>query len=235
MKKEITVQDVADMIDHSLLRPDITIDELKEGCDLAIKYNLISVCARPSDMDVVCEKLKGSSVLPTTVISFPHGTCTTETKIFELKDAISKGALECDVVMNVGRFLSGEYDYVVNELTKLAEISHENNIILKVIFENHYLTDEQIVKACQLAKEANVDFIKTSTGYAASGAKMHDLEIMVANAEGRQVKAAGGVRTLDDCLAMLAIGVTRVGTRASEDIILEAQKRFENGTLNVDQ
>lgn len=235
MKKEITVQDVADTIDHSLLRPDITIDELKEGCDLAIKYNLISVCARPSDMDVVCEKLKGSSVLPTTVISFPHGTCTTETKIFELKDAISKGALECDVVMNVGRFLSGEYDYVVKELTKLAEISHENNIILKVIFENHYLTDEQIVKACQLAKEANVDFIKTSTGYAASGAKMHDLEIMVANAEGRQVKAAGGVRTLDDCLAMLAIGVTRVGTRASEDIILEAQKRFENGTLNVDQ
>jgi len=235
MKKEITVQDVANMIDHSLLRPDITISELKEGCDLAIKYNLISVCARPSDMDIVCEKLKGSDVLPTTVISFPHGTCTTETKIFELEDAISKGAMECDVVMNIGRFLSGEYDYVVNELTKLAEISHKNNIILKVIFENHYLTDEQIVKACQLAKEANVDFIKTSTGYAESGAKMHDLQIMVANAEGRQVKAAGGVRTLDDCLSMMAIGVTRVGTRASEDIILEAQKRFEDGTLNIDQ
>jgi len=231
MKKTITVQDVADVIDHSLLRPDITVKALKEGCALAKNYNAISVCVRPSDLSIVCQELKESKVLPTTVISFPHGNCTTETKIFETKDAISKGAVECDAVMNIYRFLSGEYDYILSELTQLAETAHENDSLLKVIFENYYLNDDQIVKACEIAKAAGADFIKTSTGYAPGGATMHDLQIMVDHAQGMKVKAAGGVRTLDDCLEMMAIGVSRCGTRASETILTEAKERAEKGEL----
>ena len=174
-KKMITVQDVADVLDHSLLRPDITVEALKEGCELAKKYQTISVCVRPSDLPIVCQELKGTKVLPTTVIGFPHGTCTTETKVFETKDAIAKGAVECDVVMNIGRFLSGEYDYVQDELTQVAKAAHEGGALLKVIFDNFYLTDDQIVKACAIAKAAGCDFIKTSTGYAGGGATMHDL------------------------------------------------------------
>ena len=217
-KKMITVQDVADVLDHSLLRPDITVEALKEGCELAKKYQTISVCVRPSDLPIVCQELKGTKVLPTTVIGFPHGTCTTETKVFETKDAIAKGAVECDVVMNIGRFLSGEYDYVQDELTQVAKAAHEGGALLKVIFENFYLTDDQIVKACAIAKAAGCDFIKTSTGYAGS----LDLH-------------AVGVRTLDDCLAMMAIGVVRCGTRASEAILKEAEARAARGELYLEQ
>ena len=234
-KKMITVQDVADVLDHSLLRPDITVEALKEGCELAKKYQTISVCVRPSDLPIVCQELKGTKVLPTTVIGFPHGTCTTETKVFETKDAIAKGAVECDVFMNIGRFLSGEYDYVQDELTQVAKAAHEGGALLKVIFENFYLTDDQIVKACAIAKAAGCDFIKTSTGYAGGGATMHDLQIMVDHADGMKVKAAGGVRTLDDCLAMMAIGVVRCGTRASEAILKEAEARAARGELYLEQ
>ena len=235
MRKEITVQDVADVLDHSLLRPDITVEQLREGCALAKKYNTVSVCVRPSDLPIVCEELKGTAVKPTTVIAFPHGTNTTEIKVAETIDAIEKGAVECDVVMNIGRFLSGEYDYVENELTQVAKAAHDRGALLKVIFENFYLTDEQIVKACKIAKKAGCDFIKTSTGYAGGGATMHDLQIMVDHAEGMQVKAAGGIRTLDDCLEEMAIGVVRCGTRASEAILLEAQARAERGELFLEQ
>lgn len=231
MKKIISVQDVADVLDHSLLRPDITVEALKEGCMIAKKYNTVSVCIRPSDLPIVCQELKGNKVLPTTVISFPHGNCTTETKLFETRDAISKGAVECDVVMNFYRFLSGEYDYVFNELARLAEEAHRNKAILKVIFENYYLNDDEIVKACEIAKAAGADFIKTSTGYAAGGATMHDLQIMVNHARGMKVKAAGGIRSLDDCLEMMAIGVSRCGTRASETIMKEAGERAAKGEL----
>lgn len=233
-RKIIGVQDVADVLDHSLLRPDITVEGLKDGCALAKKYQTVSVCVRPSDLPIVCRELAGTSVLPTTVIGFPHGTCTTETKVFETRDAIAKGAVECDVVMNIGRFLSGEYAYVRNELTQLGNAAHEENALLKVIFENYYLTDEQIVKACGISKEAGADFIKTSTGYAGGGATMHDLQIMVDHAGGMRVKAAGGIRTLDDCLAMMAIGVVRCGTRASESILKDAEERAARGGLYLE-
>ena len=161
VKKAITVQDVANVIDHSLLRPDITVDELRAGCALAKEYNCISVCVRPSDLPIVCEELAGSKVLPTTVISFPHGTCTTETKIFETKDAVEKGAVEVDMVMNIGRFLSGEYNYVQNDIALVAEEAHKGNALLKVIFENHFLNNDQIVKACEIAKAAGADFVNS--------------------------------------------------------------------------
>lgn len=230
-KKKITVQEIADALDHSLLRPDITVEELKEGCALAKQYRCVSVCVRPSDLPIVIEALRGTKVLPTTVIGFPHGTCTTQTKVFETKDAIEKGAVEVDMVMNIGRFLSGEYGYVLDEIKQVAKAAHEEGALLKVIFENHYLTDEQIIQASELAKEGGADFAKTSTGYAGGGATIHDLEIMVEHADGMKVKAAGGVKTLDAALAVLATGTVRIGTRSSKEILEEAVGREKSGTL----
>ena len=205
-RKNITVKDVASVLDHSLLRPDITMNELKEGCALAAEYQCISVCVRPSDVPKACEFLKGTGVLVTTVIGFPHGTCTKETKVFEIRDAVAKGAVEVDMVMNIGRFLSGEYDYVEEEI---KEAAHEGGAILKVIFENYYLDEEGIIRACALTKRAGADFVKSSTGYAKGGAVLSDMQVMVDHADGMQVKAAGGIRTLEDCLALMSIGVVR--------------------------
>ena len=230
-KKIITVQDIADVLDHSLLRPDINVADLIEGCMLAKQYQCISVCVRPSDLPIVVRELKGSKVLATTVIGFPHGTCTTETKVFETVDAIAKGAVEVDMVINIGRLLSGEYDYVQNEIETVAQAAHHGGALLKVIFENYFLTDALIIKSCSMAKKAGADFIKTSTGYADGGATIHDLELMVKHAEGMKVKAAGGVKTLDAVLEIMATGTVRVGTRSSKDILEDAMKRAEKGEL----
>lgn len=231
--RKVSVQEIADMIDHSLLRPDITVNELKEGCQLAKDYKCISVCVRPSDLPIVCKELKGSQVLATTVIGFPHGTCTTETKVFETKDAISKGAVEVDMVMNIGRFLSGEYDYVQKEMEEVANAAHEGHALLKVIFENFFLNQEQIIKASELARAAGADFTKTSTGYAGKGAVIEDLKTMAAHAGGMKVKAAGGVKTLDEVLEIMSTGAVRVGTRSSKAILEEAQKRSDAGELCI--
>ena len=233
-RKNITVKDVAAVLDHSLLRPDIIMNELKEGCALAAEYQCISVCVRPSDVPKACEFLKGTGVLVTTVIGFPHGTCTKETKVFEIRDAVAKGAVEVDMVMNIGRFLSGEYDYVEEEIKEAAQAAHEGGAILKVIFENYYLDEEGIIRACALTKRAGADFVKSSTGYAKGGAVLSDMQVMVDHADGMQVKAAGGIRTLEDCLALMSIGVVRCGTRASREILKEAKAREEAGTLYLE-
>ena len=231
---KITVYDLAQTIDHSLLRPDINVGELKEGCKIAKENHCISVCVRPSDLPIVKEELKDSDVLVTTVIAFPHGTATTESKLFETKDAIEKGAVEVDVVMNYARYLSGEYDYVENELKQLCDLTHSMNAKIKVIFENHYLTTDQIKHACKIAERAGVDFVKTSTGYAPTGAKVEDLETMRESCSDKvSVKAAGGVRTLDDALNILATGTIRIGTRGTLGLLEEARKREAKGTLIV--
>lgn len=230
----ITAYDVAQTIDHSLLRPDITVEELVEGCKIAKEYQCISVCVRPSDLPIVKRELEGTDVLVTTVIAFPHGTATTESKLFETKDAIEKGAVEVDVVMNIGRFLSGEYNYVEDELKQLCDLAHRLGAKLKVIFENHYLTKEQIIQACQISERAGADFVKTSTGYAPGGAKIEDLKIMRQTcSDAVSVKAAGGVRGLDAALAVMATGTIRIGTRGTIEIMKEACEREEKGTLIV--
>jgi deoxyribose-phosphate aldolase len=233
-RKIITVQDVADVLDHSLLRPDITIKDLREGCKLAKENKCISVCVRPSDVEISAEELKGSNVLVTTVIAFPHGTATTESKVFETKDALAKGAVEVDMVMNIARFLSGEYDYVENDIAQVAKAAHEGNGILKVIFENYNLDENQIIKAAEIAKKAGADFIKSSTGYAGGGAVLSDMKLMVDHADGMKVKAAGGIRTLEDCLKLMSIGVVRCGTRASIAILDEAAKRAKSNELYLE-
>lgn len=230
----ITVKEIAATIDHSLLRPDITVEELKKGCEIAKEYNCISVCVRPSDLPIVCEELKGTDVLPTTVIGFPHGTATTESKVFETKDAVKKGAVEVDMVMNIGRFLSSEYDYVENDIKAVVDAAHAMGAKVKVIFENHYLTSEQIKKACEISEKAGVDFVKTSTGYAATGSKIEDLVIMRGSVSDLiEVKSAGGVRDLDQTLAVLSTGAVRIGTRGTVKILDEAIAREKEGQLIV--
>ena len=232
-KRIIKPEEIALTLDHSLLRPELTVNEIKDGCKLAIKYKCISVCVRPSDLSIVTESLKGSSVLSTTVIGFPHGTATTESKIFEISDAIAKGAVEVDMVMNYARFLSGEFGYVEKEIALAADAAHKDNALIKIIFENHYLTTEQIIQCCKICKRNRVDFIKTSTGYAPSGSKISDLITMVQHSEGMKVKAAGGVRTLDDALGVIATGTVRIGTRASQEIMEEANLRAAKGELFI--
>lgn len=230
----ITIEEIANTIDHSLLSPDITMDELKKGCELARDNHCISVCVRPSDLPIVVDLLKDTDVLPTTVIGFPHGTSTVESKVFETRDAIEKGAVEIDVVMNIARFLSGEYDYVQNELEKVVEVAHDDDVLVKVIFENHYLTTDEIIKACQIAEAAGVDFVKTSTGYADSGATIEDLKTMRANVSNDiEVKAAGGIRNLDQALAVLSTGTVRIGTSGTEKLLEEAKSRAKEEEIVV--
>ncbi len=232
-RKTISLKEIAEVIDHSLLRPEQTVAELREGCAIAKRYGCISVCVRPSDLPIVVEELKGSAVKVTTVIAFPHGSATTGSKVAETIDAIAKGAVEVDMVLNIGRLRSGENDYVQREIAAVAEAAHARSALLKVILENYYLTDEQKVVGCRLAEAAGADFVKTSTGYAKGGATIPDLVLMRKTVSPRvQVKAAGGVRDLDAALAVIATGTVRIGTRATEEILGEARRRADaNGNL----
>jgi len=226
--KKISLKEIAGVIDHSLLRPDLTIAELREGCSTAKKYGVISVCVRPSDLPVVVEELRGTDVKVTTVIAFPHGTATTESKVAETIDAIAKGAVEVDMVINIARLVSGDTEYVDADIRAVVEAAHARSALVKVILETHYLTDEQKVLACHLSEAAGADFVKTSTGYAGGGATIHDLELMRRSVSIRvQVKAAGGVRDLDSALAIIATGTARIGTRMTEGILEEAKERAD--------
>lgn len=192
------------------------------------------LCVRPSDIEIVKPELEDTDIIITTVIGFPHGTCTTETKVFETRDALEKGAEEVDMVLNIGRLKSGDYDYVEKDIKAVVEAAHQGGVKVKVILENAYLTEEEKVTACQLCEKAGADYTKTSTGYAPSGTKIEDLKLMRANTKPEmQVKAAGGIRTLDDVLKIMAAGAIRVGTRSTEAILKEAVKREAEGTLII--
>lgn len=230
----ITVQDIANIMDHSNLQPQLTIQDTKDCVEMAKKYNCISVCVRPSDIEIVKPMLEGTDIIITTVIGFPHGTCTTETKVFETEDAIKKGAEEVDMVLNIGRLKSHDYDYVEKDIRAVVEAAHAGGVKCKVIFENAYLDEEEKIKACQICEKCGADFTKTSTGYAASGSTIEDLKLMRANTKPEmQVKAAGGIRNLDQTLAVMATGTTRIGTRSTEKILKEAEEREKQGNLII--
>ena len=223
---DYTCHDIAKMIDHSLLRPELTEDDIRKGCQIAVKYNVATVCCNPSDLPLVAKLLEGSDVKATTVIGFPHGYNTTEVKKFEAEQAIKDGAFELDMVLNIGRLLSGDYDYVKKDIEAVVEVAHAHNVHVKVIFENFYLTDEQKIKACQISEEAGIDFVKTSSGFAGGGATLEDLRLMRDNVSDKvQVKAAGGVRDLDMALKVREIGCTRFGATRTEDIMEQCFKR----------
>lgn len=221
-----TCDDIAQMIDHSLLRPELTREDIQKGCEIARKYKVATVCCSPSDVTVVKQFLSGSDVKTTTVVGFPHGYNATETKVFEAERAIRDGAVELDMVLNIGRLLSGDYEYVKNDIAAVVEAAHCHNVLVKVILENYYLTDEQKKTACRLAEQAGADFVKTSTGFAAGGATLDDLRLMRENVSPKvQVKAAGGVRDLEMALKVRQVGCTRFGATRSEAIIEQCRRQ----------
>ena len=222
---DYTCSDIAQMIDHSLLRPELTEEDVRNGCEIAKKYKVATVCCRPSEVALVKQILQDSDVKTTTVVGFPHGYNKTETKVFEAEQAIKEGAVELDMVINIGKLLDGDYDYVKNDIKAVVEVAHSHNVMVKVIFENFYLNDEQKKMACKLSEEAGVDFVKTSSGFAGGGATIEDLKLMRATvSEKIQVKAAGGVRDLKMAIKVREVGCTRFGATRTQTIMEECYK-----------
>jgi deoxyribose-phosphate aldolase len=227
-RKLISLTEIAQVIDHSLLRPELTVLAVREGCAVAREYAVVSVCVRPSDLPVVVEELSGTKILVTTTVGFPHGVATTETKVAETRDALAKGAVEVDMVLNVGKLRSGDHRLVEDDIRAVVDAAHAGKALVKVIFENCYLTDEEKVTACHLSEKAGADFVKTSTGFAKGGATVADLQLMRRTCGPRtRVKAAGGVSTLDATLAAMAAGAVRVGTSSTRAILDEAKRRAD--------
>ncbi|MDH7512354.1 MAG: deoxyribose-phosphate aldolase [Clostridiales bacterium] len=224
-----TYEEIAGMIDHSLLKPFLTEREVEEGCRLAHGYRVASVCVRPCDVRRAAELLKDSPVRVGTVIGFPHGTATTATKVFEATEAIENGAVELDVVLNIGKLKSGHYAYVKEDLEAVTGAAHARGVIVKVIFENCYLDDEEKIAACQISNEVGVDYVKTSTGFGSGGATDHDLRLMREHTKPSiKLKAAGGIRTLERAIEVKKLGCSRIGATATV-AILEKLKESASG------
>ncbi len=228
----LTPSDIAAMLDHSTLQPYLTEDDIRRGCELALKYHTASVCARPCDVPILAEMLSGSGVKVCTVIGFPHGAHASEIKLAEARLALQQGCEELDMVINIGRMIHGDEDYVRSEIRQICELTHGQRAIVKVILETCYLTDAQKKRCCALAEEAGADFVKTSTGYGSAGCKLEDIRLMRAAVSPRvRVKGSGGIRDLDTVLALRAAGADRCGVSATEKIMAEAEERFKKGTL----
>ena len=228
----LTPKDIAAMLDHSTLQPWLTEADIRHGCEIALKYRTASVCARPGDVPVLAEMLRGSPVKVCTVIGFPHGAHETAVKVAEAELAIREGCQELDMVINIGRLKGGDTEYVEGEIRQIADVAHRGGAILKVILETCYLTDEEKVTACRLSERAGADFVKTSTGYGSAGCTMEDLKLMRASvSEAVRIKGSGGIRDLDTVLSARAAGADRCGVSATEKIMAEAEERYRNGTL----
>jgi len=229
----LTPKDIASMLDYAALAPNLTDADVRKVAENAVKYGTATVCARPGDMKLVAEALAaGSIVKPCTVIGFPHGTNLTRVKVYEAECALDDGCLELDMVMNIGKLKSGDCAYVEQDIRAVAEAAHRRGALLKVILENCFLTDPEKAAACQIAERAGADFVKTSTGFAASGATIADVKLMRASvSEKVRVKAAGGMRNLDAVLAARAAGAARCGVSAVPAIMEEAERRFAEGKL----
>jgi deoxyribose-phosphate aldolase len=236
MPLQPTLLELAKMIDHSLLHPTMTDEDVAQGCALAVKYNVATACIKPYCISMVKELLAGSDVAVCPVIAFPHGNSTTAIKVAEAEAAAQAGGVEIDMVVNIGKVLGGDWAYVKDEIGAINQAVTANGAILKVIFENDYLQDEHIVRLCEICSACGVAFVKTSSGYgfvkqangmySYKGATDHHLELMRRHSAPEvQIKAAGGVRTLDDLLRVRALGVTRVGATATETILEEAKRR----------
>lgn len=234
------VKELAKMIDHSILQPTMTDADLERECGIARKYNVASVCVKPYAVKMARKHLRGSEVKTGCVIGFPHGNSTTEIKVLEAKQACADGAVEIDMVINIGKALSGDWEYIEDEIRAITDECHKNDAIVKVIFETDYVTHEaDKIRLCEICTAAGADFVKTSTGYGFvkkaggdynyKGATIDDVRLMrTYSGPGVQVKCAGGVRSLDDLLAMREAGATRSGATATAAILDEAEKRFGN-------
>lgn len=232
-----SLAEIARLIDHSLLHPTLTDEDLREGCEVGKRYHVASVCVKPYAVALAAEVLAGSDVAVGTVVGFPHGNSHVEIKVAEAERACADGATELDMVVNAGKVLGGDWDYVQREVAAVLAVARKHGAILKVIFENDFLPDDALkVRLCEICSALGVDYVKTSTGYGFvkgsdgsynyRGATDHDLELMRKSCPpGVGLKAAGKVRTLDDVLRVKALGVTRIGASATEAILAEAGKR----------
>ena len=224
---DYTYADIAKMIDHSLLNPVFTDEELEKGCQIGLDYDVATVCIKPYYLKRCAELLKGSTVKPSTTIGFPHGGHTTDIKLAEAEQALNDGGQELDMVVNIGKVLSGDWKYVKADIKAVVNLTHSRSQIVKVIFENFYLNDDHKIKLCEICGEICADFVKTSTGYADGGATMEDLKLMRKHSPQHvAVKAAGGVRTLDKLLEVRALGVTRIGASRTVEIMEECKRRL---------
>ncbi|MEJ7752828.1 MAG: deoxyribose-phosphate aldolase [Candidatus Limnocylindrales bacterium] len=231
---ELTERDIAKAIDHSLLRPELDDDFVEDGCRLAAEYHVASVCVRPTDVARAKAILGGSDVAVGTVIGFPHGDHRTDVKVFEATQALADGATELDMVIAIGALRSGRDADVEADIKAVVDVAHAAGAIVKVIFENAYLTDDEKVRACRAAEAAGADFVKTSTGFAASGATHEDLMLMRRSVSPHvQVKAAGGVRSLDALVAVMELGVSRAGATQTKAILDDFRAR-KSGTAGAD-
>jgi len=233
----VRVSDIAKMIDHSLLHPTMTDEDCRQGCKVAKEYKVASVCVKPYAVKMAAEELAGSDVRVGTVIGFPHGNSSVEIKVKETEAAITDGAVEIDMVVNIGKVMAKDWSYLEREVKAVADACHGAGAIVKVIFENDYIDDDEyIIELCKLCERAGADYVKTSSGYgfikgqdgkySYDGATEADLKIMRANvSEKVKVKAAGGIRTLDDALMVRKVGCARFGATATQQILDEARKR----------
>jgi deoxyribose-phosphate aldolase len=232
------VKDLAKMIDHSILQPTHTDEDLKKQCEVARKYNVASVCVKPYAVKLAVKQLKGTTVKVGCVIGFPHGNSSTAVKVFEAEQACNDGATEIDMVINIGKALGSDWAYVEKEIKAVTDTCHQNRAIVKVIFETDYVTKpEDKIRLCEICTRVGADFVKTSTGYGYvkqsngdfnyKGATVADIELMRKHSGPKvQVKCAGGVRTLNDLLKMREAGATRSGATATEVILKDALQKY---------
>ena len=215
------------MIDHSLLNPTLTAQELDEGIALAIRYDVASVCILPYALAQCTARLAGTNVNPSTTIGFPHGGHTTAIKLAEARQALRDGGQELDAVINISKAKSGDWEYVRNEIHELTKVVHASGAWIKIIFENFYLNDQEKIALCEICGEIGVDWVKTSTGYAGGGATMEDLALMRKHSPAKvQVKAAGGVRDLDTLLKVRSLGVSRIGSTRTKAQLDDCRARL---------
>ena len=224
---DYTYEQISKMIDHSLLNPVMTDEEMENGCRVALDYDVASVCIKPYYLKRCAELLAGSTVVPSTVVGFPQGGNTTAVKVAEAEQALKDCGIELDMVVNIGKVLSQDWDYVQQDIRAVVDCTHQGGGLVKVIFENCYLADEHKIKLCEICGELGADWVKTSTGYGTGGATDEDLKLMRKHSPpGVQVKAAGGVRTLDRLLEVRAIGVTRAGATSTIVMLDECKQRL---------
>jgi len=222
-----TLAELARMFDHSILQPAFTEKDMIEGCLLAREYQVASVCIKPYGVKLAAKLLAGSTVQASTVIGFPHGGHLTDVKVYESEKAMDDGATELDMVVNIGQVLGGEWNYVAHDIEAVVTAAHRRGCKVKVIFENALLKDEHKIELCKICGDVRADWVKTSTGYAESGATIEDLILMRQHSPSYvQVKAAGGVRTYEKLLEVRAIGVTRVGATATKAILEDAKAKM---------
>jgi len=227
MSLAYSYSDVAKMIDHSLLNPTLKWDDLENGISLALTYDVASVCIMPYALKHCADRLRGSAVRASTTIGFPHGVHTTAIKAAEARQALADGAEELDMVVNISKVLSGDWSYVEDDIRAVVDDTHAAGQKVKVIFENAYLNDVQKIRLCEVCGEVGADWVKTSTGYAPTGATDADLILMRRHSPASvQVKAAGGIRDLDGLLRVRALGVTRCGATRTASMLDEARHRL---------